>query len=435
MTIAGAATLASAAFSLFFAVPLPVRAAPAAAGSFFFRDGDRIVVVGDSITVEGGYVRYLENFLRTRFPKWTIAVRNAGINGEIAQGGYKVMDRDVMVWRPTAVIVNYGMNDGRRPQGAQIYRDGIVPYVDKLIAHGVRVVLCSNTPLDIGDRPGVFTGYNLSFHEMAGFAAELAAKRGIPFVDQFHFCHDLWGRNRDRPDPVPVSHQTGVPYPSDFVHARGPGQLTMAYIILKTLGAPAEVSAAAIDAVSGRAEVRRCAISEFRALPAVQGISFVRTDEASPCWIDDQQPFPGRLGLKLVPFLEKLNRMPLQVTGLPDGRYSLAIDGQPQGTLSAAQLAAGINLAAAWESPVYGPGRALDAKIRAQRAASYAARQVRFFAPPAWLTVPELEAQKEREFARRREALEKLDAEIHPLAAPRPLRYEIRRVDDRRGEL
>lgn len=314
-----------------------------------------------------------------------------------------------------------------------MYRDGIVPFVERILKSGARVVLCSNSPLDTGDEPGRFTGYNQSFDEMARFARDLAAEKGIPFVDQFHFLHTIWGRNRQREKPVPVSHQTLVPYSSDFVHARGPGQLTMAYIILKSLGAPGEVSFAAVDAGTGRATVRNCAIREFRALDGTQGIAFVRADRASPCWIDNQEPFPGHLGLQIVPFMEELNRMPLQVTGLAAGEYELRIDGEVCGKFSSAELAAGIDLAANRESPVYRTGRRLDDKLREQRGATYAARQIRLFTPPAWLAIPDLVAQREREFAERLGKLEAYDREIAAAAQPAPLRYELRRVGGKRS--
>jgi lysophospholipase L1-like esterase len=398
-------------------------ALPAGAEEFFFRDGDRVVVIGDSITVQGDYGRYIEVFVRTRQPKWTLLFRNAGINGHTAQMGLPYLENDVLFWKPTVAVVNWGMNDGRRKEGVEYYRSGIVPYVDTLREGGVRVVLCSNSPLDIGDEPGTFTDYNASFDAMASFAQGMARERNLPFVDQFHFCHRLWGENRKREKPVPVSDQTLAKHASDAVHARAPGQLTMAYIILKTLHAPGEVSHAAIDAATGKAETRRCAVGDFRNAGGV--LSFTRADEASPCWIDDR----GAPALELVPFQQELNRMTLQVTALPGAAYELRIDDKPCGVFTSAQLARGINLAEDRESPVCEPGRRVSELVGSLKSATQSAREVLRFQPPPWLTVPDLDAQKQAQFAKSVPSFARADAAIAAAAQPKPHRYELRPVE------
>jgi len=394
------------------------------AGSFEFRDGDRIVVVGDSITRQGDYVRYLENYLRTRYPQWKLAVRNAGVNGFTAQLGLPILDQDVLVWNPTVVIVNYGMNDGRRGDGVSYYQTGIKAYLDQLQVKGVRIVLCSNSPLDNGDAPGQFTDYNRNFDEMARFAEALARDRGMPFVDQFHFCHTLWGENRRRKEPVPVSDQTLAPHPSDSVHARAPGQANMAYIILKTLGAPEEVSHVGIDA-AGQVETRNCTVTDVAIAPGKRAVSFTRADSASPCWLDDR----GALGLALVPFNRELNRMGLQVAGLEPGHYELKIDQIVHGQFTHEELARGINLADNRQSPVYAPGRKVGALVTDQKQAVDAARQVMQFQPPDWLAIPGLEEDKKREFARLKQAIDQRDEALAAAAQPKAQTYELKRIE------
>lgn len=409
-------------FTLCALTTLSARGADAPDKVFFFRDGDCVVAIGDSLTVQGDYGRYLENFIRTRFPKWKVIFRNCGINGHTAQMGLPYLEDDVFVWKPNLAIVNWGMNDGRRQDGVDYYKTGIVPYVEKLLAAKVRVVLCSNAPLDIGDAPGKFTDFNRNFDEMAKFAEMIAKERNIAFVDQFHFCHTLWGENRLRTNPVPVSDQTLARHPSDSVHARAPGQLTFTCLLLKTLNAPGEVSFAAIDAASGKAETRRCQISEFKKEENV--ITFVRADEASPCYIDDV----GAKAFDLVPFQDEFNRMILQVKNLPAGEYALKVDDFIHGRFTARQLAEGVNLSLNRQSPVYEPGRQVDGAIRTQMGATYGPRENMRWQPPAWLKIPDLDRQKQAQFTALLPQFAKNDAALAAAAAPKAHRYEIRPV-------
>lgn len=392
--------------------------------SFVFHDGDRIVLVGDSITVEGHYGRYIETFLRTRFPQWRLAFRNAGINGQTATGGFNVIDADVLIWKPTIVIVNYGMNDGRRAGGVEFYRAGITRYVERLLSAGTRVVLCSNSPIDVGDLPDHYTDYNVHFDEMARFAQRFAKEKKIPFVDQFHFCHRIWGENRNREKPVPVSDQTLAQHTSDYVHARAPGQLTMAYVILKTLGAPAEVSHATIDTASAKIMTRHCRVTDLAIADDGGGLSFTRTDDASPCWIDDR----GALGMELVPFQQESNRMTLAVNGLAKGDYELRIDDLKHGQYTSDELKVGVNLAANRQSPIYAPGRKVEAAISEQYRRTRILRDLNFFQPPTWLTISDLDEQKKRETERRMPEIDAGDATIAAAAQPVPHLYRLVRI-------
>ena len=58
-----------------------------AADEFLFKDGDRVMFLGDSITEQYQYSSDIETYLTTRFPKWRLQFLNAGISGDTATGG------------------------------------------------------------------------------------------------------------------------------------------------------------------------------------------------------------------------------------------------------------------------------------------------------------------------------------------------------------
>jgi lysophospholipase L1-like esterase len=389
-------------------------------GELPVRNGDMVVVVGDSITVSGLYERLIECYFRTRFPRWKIGFRNAGVNGYRADLGREVVDEDVLAWKPSVVIINYGMNDGRAPDGFQRYARHIGPYVEKARSGGARIILSSNSPIDIGDPPGKFSDFNVHFHQMAQFARRYAAEHDIFFVDQFHPLHELWGRNRQRSVWIVVTWQSGTPgRPNDYVHPAPPGHLTMAYTILKGMGVPGEVSYAAIDLPTGRTETRRAAISGLKISPGE--VSFVRADEASPCGVEE-----GALaGNQLVPFLDTVNSMPLRITGLRAGPHDLLVDGVRVARFDASEFARGVNLGAFPTSPVYGPGNRTLAAIGQQRRLVNAAREVLKFKPPPWARIDDLKRKKQAEWESLNKKVLAADDATGLAAQPSPLAIRI----------
>src|SRR5213078_2770263 len=77
-----------------------------------FRKDDRVVFLGDSITEQYEYSNYLELYLTTRFPTWNMTFLNAGIGGDTANGGAGRFQAHVLAEKPTAVTIDFGMNDG-----------------------------------------------------------------------------------------------------------------------------------------------------------------------------------------------------------------------------------------------------------------------------------------------------------------------------------
>src|SRR4051812_43296048 len=82
----------------------PARQAQAAdpPAEFFFKPGDRIVFLGDSITEQYQYSTDIELYLTTRFPTGNFTFLNAGIGGDTANGGAGRFKAHVLDDKPTA---------------------------------------------------------------------------------------------------------------------------------------------------------------------------------------------------------------------------------------------------------------------------------------------------------------------------------------------
>jgi lysophospholipase L1-like esterase len=324
---------------------LPLHAAPAAS-PFFFHDGDRVVMIGDSITEQHLHSNYVEIYTLSRYPQADIVFRNAGIGGDTSAGGNSRTRRDILSFNPTAVTITFGMNDA----GYQVpynqgrldaYRTGLQGMMDQLKAAGkVRVAILSSSPVEKKEDGPALEGYNQSLEKFAETAKDVAGKNGAVFVDQFHPHVAALQKARDA---AMANRING----GDAVHPGPSGQILMAWAILKGLNAPALVSSAEIDAAAGElVSADNCTVGGMRKMP--NGIAFLRTDRALPFWI----PAQARSILQWAPIVDDLDRYMLRVRGLPEGSYRLRIDGEAVATVSAADLAKGYNMALLTEGPI-----------------------------------------------------------------------------------
>src|SRR5579871_2028059 len=119
---------------------------------FFFRKGDRIVFLGDSITEQYQYSTDIELYLTTRFPDGGMTFINAGIGGDTANGGARRFDEHVLAEKPTALTIDFGMNDAGygkfNPDANKLYVAKTTAMLEAAKAAGARVALCSPNAVD-----------------------------------------------------------------------------------------------------------------------------------------------------------------------------------------------------------------------------------------------------------------------------------------------
>lgn len=336
----------------FFATYYPVTTQPAPM-PFAFQKGDRLLLIGDSITEARRYARMLETYLTVCLPDLQVEVRNIGKGGETAQGFLARIDNECLNYAPTVATVCYGMNDAgyvnSNRTAARQFRAACELIVRKLNAAGVRVVLGSPgcigklPPWDfVADLDGTLDGLNSSLLNIRDEAAAIAQAEGLPFVDHF------WNLYRAR---FTSTGKYGPEYAvcglDDGVHPSWSGHVVMAYGFFKALGFQGELGTFHIDLAARAGTAGQCHV-------------FKGETEGSYAFASTCYPFCAegptdkdwsiRSGMTLVPFHPDFNRMTLKVTGITAPRCRVAwTDHQNMleewHVYTAAQLEAGVNLA------------------------------------------------------------------------------------------
>lgn len=165
--------------------------------TFELRDGDRVVLVGNTFIEREQNFSYLETFLRTRWPSRTMTFRNLGWSGDTVRGaarGYEKgeseglarLDRILREIKPTVLIVGYGMNESFAGEaGLTSFRDGLEALLDRFADLDARVVLIG--PIQHEALPSFPdpSEHNRMLKLYSRAMAKTAAVRGCGFVDLF----------------------------------------------------------------------------------------------------------------------------------------------------------------------------------------------------------------------------------------------------------
>lgn len=310
------------------------------AQEFFLKDGDRVVMMGDSITEQHLYSNYVEMWSVSRFPNWKLTFRNVGIGGDRSTGGNSRFKRDVLAYKPTVLTVDFGMNDGSYTEFKEgtfnPYIKGLQGIADQAKAAGIRVAWI--TPQPVEHQPGAKAEfYNNTLEKFSAGVKDIAAKNNGLFVDQFHPYWSVVKKARE-------SGEKGRITGGDAVHPGPAGQALMAASILKGMGFPRQVASVTIAVGSDKAlpgvNTKNCEVSDVATQP--ERVAFKQLDKALPFFPEEAKGI-----LKWAPLLEEMNDYELKVTGLKAGKYEIRLDGKKVADSSSEELAKGVNLASA----------------------------------------------------------------------------------------
>ncbi len=315
-----------------------------------FKDGDRVVFFGDSITHGGRYGEYVNLFYATRYPERNIWFSNSGWSGARAEQGLWSIEDDIVAKKPTVVTVMFGMNDINRdvwprtndtPAFAEWRKSAIRTYdlrMDELVrrvrdeAGNPEIIYFTPSPYDqtclVNGKPSdIICNDGLAI--LADHVRSWAERDKAMCVDLQKTMVAI-NAEMQKKDPS-ASLVRGSPTWFDRVHPGPLGHTVMLYEILKTQEAEGLVD-----------EIERDA-------GGADALSFTCTEKALPFPMTAEM----RGVLDLVPFERDFNREILRIKNLKEGRYAVKIDGVEVGTWTAAELAEGVNLALNEKTPQY----------------------------------------------------------------------------------
>jgi hypothetical protein len=187
----------------------------------------------------------------------------------------------------------------------------------------------------------------------------------------------------------------------------------MAVALLKDLGADGFVSSVTLDASGKVTEAKGCAIEEMKAESGK--LTFERLDESLPLPIPDE----ARPVLALYPAILELSNYTLKVTGL-EGNYQLQVNGGTLATVTAKELAEGVNLTSYAKGPIAEQGKQILAAVNAKEGL---VSQWRGQSKAA--TAADATAEAKEKLAALAKKVEEADGKIREAARPKKLRFTL----------
>jgi lysophospholipase L1-like esterase len=293
-----------------------------------FRDGDRIVFLGNEFFEREADRGYIETELTTRFPDRNLTFRNLGYSGDTvhadarnlcsgwavfgpADQGFERLKNLIEHIKPTLVFVAYGMNESfDGPKGVEPFGQGLGRMLDMLSsssAPGVRIVLVS--PIrheDLGRPLPDPMEHNGNIELYIDVMAKVAAERGYPLIDLFS---DLGDGTKD---------EFHTPYTYDGIHLTPYGYWRAAMVLERACGYPPRTYSSHV-------------------LPKGNGLRSTATTlplapppEGSPAAL-----LQGQAALPGVAWQQRMEH-------LDRGDYALMSDGKPLASANAKQWSSGV---------------------------------------------------------------------------------------------
>ena len=378
----------------------PIKAP--APGPLLLKTGDRLAIIGDSITEQKIYSRIIETYLTVCVPELKITARQFGWSGETAEGFLRRMTNDCLRFNPTVATLCFGMNDHRyRPfdvNNGDWYVAKYSAVVNSLQNAGARVVLGS--PGCVGKVPGwtkssAYTRdeLNVNLCALRDLDIAIANHANARFADIFWTMFKAGYEGEQR---YATTNESYMIAGKDGVHPGLAGQLVMAYCFLHAMGLDGDLGTLTVDFGAQTATATAGhQVESFK--DNVLTVTSLKYPFCAGGEINRDNSL--RSGASLVPFFQELSRFRLVLKNPAASQYKI-VWGNTTNIYTSAQLAEGVNLAADFvDNPFCEPFKQVDAAVAAKQA--YETTQIKkvFHSPEAKADMAKAVADTEAERA------------------------------------
>lgn len=310
-------------------------------------NGDRIGLIGDSITAAGQYHLFLTDYYYTRRPTEKIHFFNLGISGGTASDANLRFDWDIQPKNCNKAFVMFGMNDVQyqlfQKPGSDKNRNLQKKVVDSGCLNIKKltgrfegdIALLTPTPyeqLARLEKENCF-GADDSLKLITTFEKKLAKEKGYLLID-LHAAMLRINAQLRKKDPCATL------IGSDRIHPGITGHALIAREILKAFGESKTVSLFEYD-IENRtvSRMRNMRVHNLRITP--NSLKFTYHPNSLPMPLKDETSR----------YLSSFNQETLRVFGLKMGTYRLFMDRLDAGSFTAIQLQRGIQIAALEANP------------------------------------------------------------------------------------
>lgn len=306
----------------------------------------RVAIIGDSITEQKLYSRFIETYLLACTGRKDIKCFQFGWGGETAQGFSARLENDLSVFNPTVATTCYGMNDGRYvpydPSIGANYEKWMRAVLQGLQKVGVTSIV-AGSPGAVDTRWFVKGGatadqYNDNLAHLRDIDKKLAAEYQTAFAE----VHDEMIKAM-----AAAKAKLGADYDvcgRDGVHPGPNGHLLMAAAFLKGLGLDGNIGDITVDLKGASAG------SEGHAVTGSNGVAEI-TSTKWPFFLEPEM----RKITAFCKFNDELNRYTLRVKNLDTPKAKVTWGSEAK-EFTKEQLTTGINLAAEFDkSPLDAP--------------------------------------------------------------------------------